>query len=727
MSSALKGSSASPRADVAALPDPGVVAARAGPRPPALGRRGPSFSLRWIVPGVAASVLAGALVLAGSTWERDSQTVLVREVEARLLLEARHLALASAAALLEPYPELTLQPILRDLLSSRPDLESAVVLDHQGRIQGHAQTDRLGEPWSAPAGLVRNPATTGLRAGEVLEGDAARLVAQAPVRIASGEVVGRAILSMHRSYLVSAAAEARRRRTQVTLALIGVGTRARLVSSARLLRPVRALRHGIERLGRGDLETPIGVHDRTEFGMLAETLNHMAIELREAQRQSVEKGRLAREMELARSLQRSLLPGNRHQVGEFVLVGAQAAAAEVGGDYFDIVPLENDRVGFAIADVAGKGMGGCLVMTMVSALLRGLRDLHASPAALLAAIDQTLSSSLPRGGFVTMTYGTLEPETGRVTFASAGHLPALVFRASTESIEWSRAHAPPIGALRRSRPTPRIADETWMLGPGDLLVQLTDGYQEAPSTGTGESFEFARIEAVVRRYGAEGPEAVIRGLDEAVSRWTHGAPSRDDQTVLVVARSGARAQAVTHASMSVRELAQPLALLARLERGGNGLALEGRLEELPRIRAWLRAQAERRPLAPDAERMLESALYEACANVIEHGLAGRRPAQVDLWWMPSAPEAAPNDAPHEEVFVIRDRGARFDSSVPRETNFDDPATRKRGRGIGLTMIHRIMTVVAYSGGTPEGNVTVMRFPTDRIGKRDGGLTADGTA
>ena len=715
-----------------AMPDvvPAVIAAQRHPASahagsPAENRRspnsGPAFSLRWIVPGVAAALLAAALLLAGTTWERDSRSVLTREVEARLVLEARHLASVSTGALLDPFPELTLQPLIRDMMRGRPDLESAVVLDRAGIVQGHPNTEALRRPSTTPRGLAPVTAREQLNDGERLEGDARRLVAIAPVRVASGERIGTAIVTIRRAYLETLAAQARQHRLFVTLALLVGGTLVMLLSISILLRPVSTLRNGIERLGRGDLNTPIRLKDRTEFGMLAETLNHMAGELREAQRLAIEKQRLAREMELARNLQRSLLPASRHQSGECVLVGAQEAATEVGGDYFDVVSLEDGRIGIAIADVAGKGIGGCLIMTMLAALLRGLRDRYESPSDLLVAIDRSLQGSLPKGGFVTMAYGTLDPNTGAVSFASAGHLPAIVYRAATASIEWYRAKSVPIGVLRNGGIATMLADEALALGPGDLLIQITDGYSEAPSE-SGELFGFSRIEATIRSHGAAGPEAVIRALDEAVRSWAPG-DARDDQTILVVGRTPASVGETEGPPGQVSELAQPVALIHRLKRDGRGLSLEPRLEELARIRGWLREQDPVRPLDPGVERLIVSALYETCANVIEHGLAGRRPVPVDVWWLSRSDRAISNE---HEVFVIRDQGASFDLSAT-QTGLDSSLIRRRRRGLGLEMIQRIATRVAYTGGTPEGNVTLLEFDPERLRHSQGGPIDDGTA
>src|SRR5207248_2908883 len=137
----------------------------------------------------------------------------------------------------------------------------------------------------------------------------------------------------------------------VLVAFLVLGTVAALILSASLLRPVAALRAGLERIGRGDLDTPLEVRDRTEIGALAGTVNRMARELKAAQGVLVERERIAAEVQLARRIQRALLPAGRREAGPFVIEGEQRAAAEVGGDYYQMLDLPNGRVGVVIADV----------------------------------------------------------------------------------------------------------------------------------------------------------------------------------------------------------------------------------------------------------------------------------------------------------------------------------------------------------------------------------------
>src|SRR5262249_50265734 len=216
------------------------------------------------------------------------------------------------------------------------------------------------------------------------------------------------------------------------------------------------------------LDSPIHVTDRTELGLLADAINEMSGRLRRAQVDMLERARLSHEVDLARGIQRSLLPARPAEAGPFLIAGDQRAAAEVGGDYYDVLRLSDGRVAVAVADVSGKGLAGCLVMSMLSALLRALRNDHASPSALLCALDERLSETLRPGTFVTMFYGIVDPGRRRLTFASAGHNPLLVYRHASRTVERVEDHGVPLAAVRGGAIRATLRDQTMVLGPGDV-------------------------------------------------------------------------------------------------------------------------------------------------------------------------------------------------------------------------------------------------------------------
>ena len=709
-------------------PEEPCIASAPPPGAPAPGRRRFLLRLRVIVPLAAALLLAGAVLGSSMISERNARSLLVRELEAHLVLEARNLALTSQGALLDGYPELTLQPLIREMLAERPALAFAVVIDHKGRIRGKQDAHDLGQPYRRPARLELMTPTTPLKANERLLSNPSLLIAEAPVLHSRGKRIGTAIVGMRRGYLESAIRELRRRQMVLLTLVLTLGGLATLFMISMLLRPISQLRQGFERIGRGDLEHPLEIQDRTELGLLAESVNQMAARLKIAQHEALERQRLASEMEFARRIQSEILPAHPMRCGDFILAGRHRAAAEVGGDYYDLLPLPDGRVGMAIADVCGKGVGGCLVMSMISAVLRTLRTAYGSPAEMLVALDRSLSGSLRRGSFVTMIYGILDPVTGQLVFASAGHLPVLLFCAQTGALEWRRSRAIPIGAVRGGALAARVQDEEISLAPGDMMVQFTDGYSEAMEPKNGEQFGFERIEAVVKQHARRGAEAVVAALSDRVSEWTGAAAPMDDETLLVVSRNDAEAERPAGAPDALADSeTTPVLLLERAERGGRRLSIGSVFELAPQLPSWLEACPDLGSLESHVLRLAETALYETCTNILEHGYRGLGPPSVDLWWIPDPAwlttaerQSAARDRPalYRRIgagrFVVRDRGRAFDPSRPVRADFTDAGVRRRGRGFGLQMIHRIMAEVAYRGNTTEGNITVMKFDPERI-------------
>ncbi|HEY2924617.1 MAG TPA: HAMP domain-containing protein, partial [Candidatus Eisenbacteria bacterium] len=305
------------------------------------------LSIRWIV-AIAAAVLT-TLVVLGVTgvMERRTRSVLRDEIEARLLAEARNLALASTRALLTDYPELLLAPLVKEMHSGQSELTFIAVVDRSGIVQGHPDVRQIGAAFALPQDLRPVASTVSRGRGESLTENAAMLLVSVPILDPNGRVLGNAHVGLRRGHIEQAVSRVSRQQYLVLAAFLLAGVAASFVLMSVLLRPIGALRAGIERIGHGDLSTPVALTDRTEFGLLADAINEMSSELGRAQGEMVERARLAHEMELAREIQRSLLPSKQTVAGEFVIDGEQWAATEVGGDYFDVLPLPGGKIAFA--------------------------------------------------------------------------------------------------------------------------------------------------------------------------------------------------------------------------------------------------------------------------------------------------------------------------------------------------------------------------------------------
>jgi serine phosphatase RsbU (regulator of sigma subunit)/anti-sigma regulatory factor (Ser/Thr protein kinase) len=553
------------------------------------------------------------------------------------------------------------------------------------------------------------------------------LVASVPVIHPNGKNLGTALVGMRRSYQEELVTRARQELVYFTAALLLVGAFLALILMSNLLRPVAALRQGLERIGRGDLDTPLQLKDRTELGLLADTVNGMAARLKATQAEMLEKERLSHEMDLAHQMQISLMPEAATEINGFVIDGSYQAAAEVGGDYYDVFTLPDGRIGVVIADVAGKGLAGCMVTSMLAVLMRSLREEYSSPAQLLVALEDLLKDSLEPGVFITIFYGLLDSTTGELIYASAGHSPLFLYRKENNSVKRLRTRGIPVGALRSGVLRSTLEDYRVSLFPGDMAVQYTDGINEAWNSESELEFGFGRTEQVILSCATKGARAVLRRLQEKVTTWCAPDPPQDDQTLLIISRESVpvRHKWVPKAisGVKVRNL-KPREQLNEMLEDSFHLLIKADMEQLVTLRSWIESCPGLNSLCRYDKQLVENSLYEALANIIEHGYQGDASQEVDVWWLPACLEPKAfsqtrellnsSDPPGVEnkclgYFIICDRGIGFAPVNWTPPDLEDPSVRRRGRGLGMHIIHSSMEKVVYIPDTPTGNLTLLRF------------------
>jgi anti-sigma regulatory factor (Ser/Thr protein kinase) len=338
------------------------------------------------------------------------------------------------------------------------------------------------------------------------------------------------------------------------------------------------------------------------------------------------------------------------------------------------------------------------------------------------------------GTFVTMFYGVLETATGRLRYASAGHSPTLVYRAATGDTHWIHSGGIPLGAVRGGALGATLRDQHIVLGQGDLLVQFTDGVNEALAADASGPFGFDRLAETVATLVPGGGREVITGIQAALAQWTGGDSPHDDETMLVVSREAVPRDRPTtpESGLSCGDGRTALGALARARRSGHALNLNASIDALPTIRQWIDTCPALRDLGAHELVVLESGLYELCANIIEHGYRERDTETLTLWWLPSpaiTPGARHVDRPgladrgedgqiSDGLFVILDRGRPFGIDDGAPGGSPDARRGRRGRGLGLGIIRNAMRFVRYHPGTEAGNITLAGFdPGQTPGQR----------
>lgn len=294
---------------------------------------------------------------------------------------------------------------------------------------------------------------------------------------------------------------------------------------------------GTERVKTGNFEQRIAVRSADQLGQLSASFNDMTGRIQHLLVEQDEKRRLEQELQVARTIQMSLLPHAALKAPGMTLAAYCAPAREVGGDYYDFFPLPDGRVGLLIADVSGKGTSAALYMAELKGLMLSLSRIHSSPRALLIEANEIIKYHLDSRSFITMTYAVIDRAAGTLTCARAGHTPFM--RIAGDGGEPRVDVLAPDGMVlglnldRIGRFEQCLEELTLPIAGGHLFLFFTDGVSEAMDAD-GECFGESRIVTLMAENANRTPEAIRDRLVEAVAAFVHGQPQHDDLTMVIV-------------------------------------------------------------------------------------------------------------------------------------------------------------------------------------------------
>ncbi len=242
----------------------------------------------------------------------------------------------------------------------------------------------------------------------------------------------------------------------------------------------------------------------------------------------VDRVRVRDELEVARQLQRELLPAGQVALPGLAIEHDYRTANEVGGDVYDFIPLPGGKVALVIGDASGHGIAAGLLMATARAVLGLAVDLDPDPLRVVELLNRRLCKTGDRRAFMSLFYGVLDPATGRLDYLSAGHPFPLLRRSGGEVEELGRGGLP-LGL----RETLALVPGTTAIGPGDLVVLYTDGLPEAVDERTGEAFGFVRLRQEVA--ASLSPRQAIDRLLAALEGHLAGEAPQDDVSLAAVA------------------------------------------------------------------------------------------------------------------------------------------------------------------------------------------------
>jgi phosphoserine phosphatase RsbU/P len=240
-----------------------------------------------------------------------------------------------------------------------------------------------------------------------------------------------------------------------------------------------------------------------------------------------------RDLRLAGEVQHQLRPHVFPDIGEVEIEALSQASLHIGGDYYDVLPVDERRWGFVIADVAGKGPAAALMMASCRATLRLSAAGQPSAAAVVSRLNRALHADMPRGMFISLFYGILDLDTNRLTYVRAGHEPALLLRAGGTVPELLSAGGLALGFDEGPVFDAMLEEATIELGAGDLLTLYTDGITEA-ANAAGDEFGRDRLVSTLAGQEQTPLPRVVEKLNRYLRQFSALASRNDDRTLLLV-------------------------------------------------------------------------------------------------------------------------------------------------------------------------------------------------
>ncbi|MBN1295493.1 SpoIIE family protein phosphatase [bacterium] len=325
----------------------------------------------------------------------------------------------------------------------------------------------------------------------------------------------------------------------VLAALVVLSLSTSFLISRRINRSVKVLKDGTTALNRGDLTYRIPIVSGDELGELARDFNQMIESIKEYTEeretfllQQVEKERLENDLETARILQQSLLPGgpiDEHPALE--IAASFQPMEEVGGDYYDYLWFRDQGIGLVIGDVSGHGMSAGLLMVMAKSCLvnqvrtaPGIRDV-------MTAINNMILDTFKKKRLMTFQYAVFTPDGSRMRFASAGHQFPYLYRTATGHLEELESISYPLGVRRELK----LDVQEVALDEDDCVIMFTDGLVEAVNTDN-EQLGYDRLREIFSSITCRSAKEAVQAVMARIDAYRNGAGQVDDMTLVVVRR-----------------------------------------------------------------------------------------------------------------------------------------------------------------------------------------------
>lgn len=351
-----------------------------------------------------------------------------------------------------------------------------------------------------------------------------------------GELIGHAHLLLSHEYIYGLVNAERIRNLTTALIILVLGYISIVVVIYMVMSPFQKLADWVRALGHGDeIQDNMDITESGEIGEIARAFSDITIKFKDSQKRLVRQEQLQKEMQVAKEIQQTLLPTEFPKMESYEIGAFYEAAKEVGGDYFDFVEVDNESLGIVVADVSGKGVPGSLVMTMIRTSLRTESRGIKSASEVLSKVNNFVVNDMKKGMFVTAFYVIIDSKRRRLNYASAGHNPMILYRASTRKTYFLNPRGFPIGISLAEADlfAKSIESDTIQLKEDDILLLYTDGITEAMNRQR-KMYGEERLLKTIREYGHLPVQPFVEKIRNEVHSFTEGFPQNDDITLVVI-------------------------------------------------------------------------------------------------------------------------------------------------------------------------------------------------
>lgn len=318
----------------------------------------------------------------------------------------------------------------------------------------------------------------------------------------------------------------------ISLLFFALSVVGAIILSGTTIKPIKQLSEGVMIIGSGNLDYEIKVNSSDEIGALAQEFNIMTAQIKTAKNKEIENKLMEEQLAMAKDIQEGLNPMGYYHKDGVQIKGYTRALQGVGGDYFDYIEIDENRVGALISDVSGKGIPASLVMVMIRTVFMSyITRPDIDCAGVVTAINNSLSTDFAIDKFATLFFFIYDRKTGELAFSNAGHGPLYCYRAKQGVLTSTKLDGMPIGIMD----SVDYVQAKVKIEPDDMVIMFTDGISEMRNAAR-EEYGLERIGKMVCDKHNLSAEEFVDNLITDVDKFKGEMNAIDDMTLLVFKR-----------------------------------------------------------------------------------------------------------------------------------------------------------------------------------------------